>query len=381
MPRRRAVLLATTVSVVLVAAGPSIGELRSWMRTAFPGWFGLVVNGLALVSLSAAIAVALTRVRERRMVRFGLIAAAFAIAATSSVAMSSSSAAQNAVERFHFFQYGLGTWLWYRVLRAGPEPVADYATLAVPVLSALVVGAADEGLQWFVPERVGEYRDIFLNGTAILAGLLWSVGLDPPVPFVTHVSARSKASIAIAASAAATAIVTFVQVAHMGNLVRDEQAGVSFLSRYCAGDLLTLAADRTERWARQPPLQLHRYAREDQYLAEGLWHIRARNDAWGHDAETAWRENLILERYFAPVLDTPSYAAPVSRWPPEQRRDASGRRDAPPSAAFVSRANPLAIHTFSRSVLWAPLFAGLFVVFMQLRFEPGPKLRPKSDAV
>ena len=40
----------------------------------------------------------------------------------------------------------------------------------------------------------------------------------------------------------------------------------------------------------------------------------------------AWRENLILERYFAPVLDTPTYASPHgNRWPPEQRADLANR--------------------------------------------------------
>ena len=43
----------------------------------------------------------------------------------------------------------------------------------------------------------------------------------------------------------------------------------------------------------------------------------------------AWRENLILERYFAPVLDTPTYASPqANRWPPEQRADLERRAGA-----------------------------------------------------
>src|SRR6187431_3284555 len=131
MLRFRAVLIATAVSAAFVAAGPSIGELRSWMRTAFPGWFGFAVNGLAGACLVIAIVTVLARVRERRVLRLGLIVAALAIAAVSSAAMASASAAQNAVERFHFIQYGLVTWLWYRVMRVPPVPAADAATLVV----------------------------------------------------------------------------------------------------------------------------------------------------------------------------------------------------------------------------------------------------------
>ena len=67
--------------------------------------------------------------------------------------------------------------------------------------------------------------------------------------------------------------------------------------------------------------------REDQYMDEGLWHIRRRNEEWsaGQDSR-AWSENLILERFFAPVLDTPSYALPAgARWPADQRADAARR--------------------------------------------------------
>ncbi len=40
----------------------------------------------------------------------------------------------------------------------------------------------------------------------------------------------------------------------------------------------------------------------------------------------ARHENLILEKYYAPVLDTPSYVSATGhRWPPSQRADAESR--------------------------------------------------------
>jgi hypothetical protein len=108
--------------------------------------------------------------------------------------------------------------------------------------------------------------------------------------------------------------------------VHDPEIG-TFVSRFTPGELSMLARERTTRWRTDPPVVVARYSREDQYLSEGLWHVQRRNEAWaqGNIAE-AWRENMILERFFAPVLDTASYASPAPpRWPPEQRAAAASQ--------------------------------------------------------
>ena len=75
--------------------------------------------------------------------------------------------------------------------------------------------------------------------------------------------------------------------------------------------------------------------------------MRERNRAWdAGDIDAAWRENDILETYYAPVLDT------GHRWPPEQRRDAGGRASAARRAApVVSAAYPYPIYT-GRPLFW-----------------------------
>ena len=50
----------------------------------------------------------------------------------------------------------------------------------LPMLAGIAVGTLEEWLQWFIPGRVGDMRDVFLNGVAIVCGLLFSVGVDPP---------------------------------------------------------------------------------------------------------------------------------------------------------------------------------------------------------
>jgi VanZ family protein len=70
------------------------------------------------------------------------------------------------------------TWLFYRAWRDR----GDLSTLILPVLAGLLVGTAAEAWQWFVPERVGEWRDIFINLGAVASGLLLSVAVAPPAP-------------------------------------------------------------------------------------------------------------------------------------------------------------------------------------------------------
>jgi hypothetical protein len=113
---------------------------------------------------------------------------------------------------------------------------------------------------------------------------------------------------------------------------------------------------------------LKRYSEEDQYMEEGLWHIRRRNQDWaGGQYARAWQENLILERFFTPVLDTSTYALKGGgRWPAEQRADAERRAvDAAPSASasagpFVSDAQPLPILIWPKRLFWSAVAAVVF---------------------
>jgi len=102
-----------------------------------------------------------------------------------------------------------------------------------------------------------------------------------------------------------------------------------------------------------------RYGREDQYEAEALWHVRRRNFGMDPDRrgdplelDVAWHENLILERYFGPVLDAASVAGATGhRLAPEQLAAvdaARARRDAP----FVSDAEAMPIYTWPPALFW-----------------------------
>jgi len=75
----------------------------------------------------------------------------------------------------------------------------------------------------------------------------------------------------------------------------------------------------------------------------------------------AWSENLILEKYYAPVLDTPSYVSKTGhRWPPPQRADAEQHVGRASPATFVSRADVAEGRHFIR--VWSPVAFWLAVV-------------------
>ena len=189
---------------------------------------------------------------------------------------------------------------------------------------------------------MGEARDVLLSLVAIGCGLAFSIGLQAPARFLNAV--------------------------HLGYEIRDPETP-RFKSRYTSEGLAAEARERTERWRTAPPATLVRLSREDQYMDEGLWHIRRRNESWqANDFAAAWGENRILERFFAPVLDTPSYAAPaVSRWPPlatvarsaevaAQREDAEKRRPAE-NTEYVSHAEPYPLFPWPRGAFWLAAIA------------------------
>jgi VanZ family protein len=347
-------LLAIGVSVVLVVSAPFIGFVRSWIRTQFPGQFVRIIGAAIAVLAVAAIGSALLRIRERRALRYGAIVAAILGAVWYSAAEATGNPDVDVVQRFHFIEYGLITYLFYRAWR----PLDDPAIVVLPILAGLLVGTADEWLQWFIPNRVGEIADVFLNGVAIGCGLLFSVGADPPARFSRRVSPGSLRRIGRLGVLVILALALFFHVVHLGHDVRDQEIGV-FKSRYSLEQLERLRVEKQEDWRVHPlPLVLQRVSREDQYMTEGVTHVQERNvRLTANDPAGAWRENQILEKYFAPVLDTPSYVSRTGhRWSPEQRADVASRAGGS-AGSYVSAANPYPIYAWPRTWFWAAALA------------------------
>jgi VanZ family protein len=340
----RPLLLALGASLILVLSSPFVGQVRGAIQGALPGYYRAILIVAVVGGVAAAFGFALTRIRERRLLSYGLLLSAVVGGAAYAVATATGNPEVDAVERFHFVEYGMLTVLFHRAWRGR----RDATSLFFPLLAGVVIGTVDEAFQWFVPERVGEFRDIVLNGVAVAFGIVFAAGVDPPraVPgFVSH----ARPHLAWGVAAATMIVAAFFQAVHLGYEVGDDTTGV-FHSRFTAEALDRAARDRSAMWSRRPPVTLRRMSREDQYLAEGLWHLQRRNVAFGDgDFETAWGENLILETWFRPVLDFPSFAAPSgARWSAEQTAAVAGAVAVGEQAPFMSTANPFPIHAWSR---------------------------------
>jgi hypothetical protein len=342
-------VLAAAVSAALVLAAPFIGEIRRAILARFPGQFVRIIGGMVLLAVVIAVVTALARIRDRRGWRYTAIAFALASAGTYAFVTRTGDPQVDAVERFHFVEYGLVTFLFYRAWR----PTKDLSALVLPVLAGLLIGAIEEWFQWFIPARVGDVRDVFLNGVAIACGLIFSIAIDPPERSSVALTPAAIRRIGAFAAVAVVVFAGFFQSVHVGYAIAGD--GWSFRSCYPAASLDALSVDRTERWRHTFVERPKRLSAEDQYMTEGLWHVQQRNRAWdAGDIHAAWNENQILERFFAPVLDTPSYVSKTGhRWSVEHRADAENRvRAAGRSGTYESNAHPSDIHVWPKRVYW-----------------------------
>ena len=343
-------LVAIIVASGVVLSAPFIRDIRNFIKTTFPGQYVKFVAVAISVIICGAVVMAVVRIGNRRMFRYGMIAAALALGTVYALWNAQGVVEVDTVERFHFVEYGLVALLFYRAFR----PAADLSLILLPVVAGLIVGTFEEWLQWFIPGRVGDMRDVFLNLAAIVCGLLFSIGVDPAERFAWSLRRSSRRRVAVVGAAAVIVFAAFVHSVHLGREVHDVDGG-RFRSRYDSASLLTLARDRGERWRSVPPLKTPpSLSREDQYLSEGLLHVTERNNRWkAGDYTAAWFENRIIETYYPPLLTIWNGEL---RWPDGQRKDGEQRyrgAGSPSASTYVSRADVAEGKQFIR--LWPTL--------------------------
>jgi hypothetical protein len=343
-------LIAGIASAAIVLVSPFMGQLQSLLRRSLSTRAYVLLFGVGvLAAVGAAMLIAFLRIGERRAARFGLLIVATLFGAGYMWLNATPFPEVNAVERVHFVEYGLIAFLFYRAWASAGDP----SIVVLPLLTAFTVGIFDEWVQWFIPVRVGEAHDVFLNLASIVCGLLFGLAWQPPASFAWRLRAQSVRQIAAVAAIVWLVFATFVSQVHLG--YEHDVPGVGrFRSHYTIDRLIELQKDRLNRWDSDPPRTLRRLSREDQYLDEGLWHIRRRNLA---EPFEAWHENLILERFFAPVLDIPTYATPQpTRWPIDQRTNMEAQVKET-VAPFVSAAEPYPIRVWPQPAYWSVVIA------------------------
>ena len=333
-----------------------MGRIQAFLRSSLSTEaYVLLLGGVVGGSIVGAIAYAFLRIKQQRPLRVVIMAAAVATGLIYTRLMSTGDATIDAVERVHFVTYGLVAVLFYRAWRHA----GDSSMLVLPMLCGFAVGTLDEWLQWFIPYRVGEMHDVFLNFTALACGTMFAVALEPPASFTASLSSDGWARIGLGMAFMVLIFGGFVGVVHVGYELHADGIG-RFGSRYTAFGLQAHQRDRATRWVSHPPIGISRLSREDQYLDEAYWHVRERNRLWdAGDINGSFRENLILERFFVPVLDLPTYISPNgTRWAAEHRADAAARST--PAAEYVSAAAPHPIFYWSKTLYWTAV--GLIAV-------------------
>jgi len=82
-------------------------------------------------------------------------------------------------ERVHLLEYALVGWLAYAGLSRPENPVE---WVAVPLLFGIFLGAADELVQFYLPDRVGDLRDVVFNSCGSAWGVFLVRAADPRKP-------------------------------------------------------------------------------------------------------------------------------------------------------------------------------------------------------
>jgi hypothetical protein len=313
-------------------------------------------------------------------------------------------------EAVHFLEYGVLGILLYRAFEARvPDPTVHVAAM----LTGLLVGTVDEIIQWLVPGRIWDFRDIVLNGSAValVQIAIWRLARRP-VRSVSTSSLRLLCRLA-----AAQVLLLTLCLATTPQLLTRLTGRLPIPSRLVTGvDAICeygyhhAVDDRTFFRSRLSLDQLARFDRDraadvareldasrqadglsradvspvaDPFGYEIRVHLFARNrnlhkalarepESPGHRQHmtTAWRENLILERFFGSTFALSSF-----QWGPGRRGEVEAAQTL--DEVFVSRVGRHLITRVSEGRLRALMLA-LFAALVACELFLASRSRPQS---
>lgn len=308
---------ALALGGAIVATAPVMGQLRDLVFHAFPGR-ALRHIGIFLAAVAVALfLLALWRIRERRLLRYGGLLLVGALLWLQVFGFARGIAQVDVVERFHVLEYGtLAAFVYAGLKRRRPAP--GWLELAcLPIFAATLAGVLDESAQRYFQLRVADFHDVGLNAFAALVGVLFAALVAPPRSLAPPLAGAPGVLRGLALTLLGLGL--FAVAAHFGHRIEDPQLG-RFRSFYDAAGLREAAAERAARWAAQPPDGRAPWARKDLYLDEAARHTTFRNGgAEAGNFSEALRANQILEKYYGPFLDVEGFRGTgKNRWPPER---------------------------------------------------------------
>lgn len=375
--------------LIIICLAPFVGLLRDFLFDTFADG---AVRGLSIAFAVLGVVLlvsALIRIRQRRWLRYGGLAASGGLVWLQAVGFKTDLAQVNVAEKIHLVEYGLLALLLYMALLpersadGDPDPAADEAAptadlglFILPLLWVVWAGTLDEGMQWWVETRTGEIRDVLLNLLSGACGLLFAFSLQPPRRFAWKLPPWRP--VAVSGTLTTLTLGIFFYLAHLGYMIEDPEIG-RFRSWHSPQELVATAAARREAWATNPPGDLSPWQSEDLFLTEAGWHNRHRNVSYEHgDDALALQANRILEKYYAPYLDLESFRQTGDRrFPPHAVRRVEQAADAVDTATYVSPVLSQRIYTWPSK----PLFLGLLSIALGLWWVPmlGRRRRSSGD--
>jgi len=380
-------------------------------REAFVAHWPAEFIAYAVIAVVVGAMVAATVVMQRRRTRIGHADLVWLIAVAAVVVVWTRRLMGQPEEAVHFLEYGVLGVLLYRSLEIR---VPDWTIYVTAALWGLLVGTVDEIIQWLVPDRFWDFRDIVLNGGAVA---LVQIAIWRLVPRPATATSRSSLRVLSRVAAVLVLLLTFCMAATPQRLTRLSNQIPLPARLATGGDALCEYGYRhtvDDRTVFRSRLSLEDLARSDRELASrvagelkasrgagGLSragiapvddpfgyeirvHLFARNrnlnKALGLEPEspdlqthmtTAWRQNVILENFFGGTLEQSSY-----RWGPRRRREVETAQD--PNEYFASRVGAHLITGVSEGQL-RTLMSILFVFFVACDLLLAtPRSRPGS---
>jgi len=378
--------------VVIFTAIPFVRSLREYFVARWPAELIGIGVILVVVALCAAGLIFLRRRRRSLHVKD----AALLLVVTTVLVIWTWRLMGQPEETVHFLEYGVLGVLLSRALRTN---IQDSSVFVAGALIGILVGIFDEIIQWLVPGRFWDFRDIVLNGGAsILVQIAISVLAPAPSSPISRRSLRRLCRLA----AAVVALLSFCfaatpqritrlaeylpaieglgsrdeAISEYGHLHRLDEL-TSFRSRLSLDDLAREDASRAAEVAamldvsRRNHADFLRYTSPavDPFTYEARVHLFARDrsaaqarmltpgsPAYRESMTTAFRENLILERVFGATLDRSSYP-----WPPTQRIVIEGAQDE--TSAFVSKVGSHVFTAVSEAEMMS-LLVGILVTLV-----------------
>ena len=283
-----------------------------------------------------------------------------------------------AVERLHYIEYGIAALLALRVFMLSHR---NAAAILLALIYVLDLGLVDEFIQWILPMRVGEFRDVGINLTAGIFALIPALACSVESSLFRVPNRKSIAVVLLHGTATLLFWGVFITFVHgFGHEITIE-SGTRFKSVFAETVFADVSrtpgsvawqdasrsprAHRSERgffrWIDESIRQwrAYRHPTPEAYNYEAWRHARHRdglsNERYRKYHE-AREEEVILRRYYKPYIDSFNLMMADSTF--ERYAKIPPKEPVP----YISPVQELLVTTVSRSQFW--IVVAICLIFM-----------------